>query len=247
MKYFKLFVAASTLTFFFYSCKKNDVAQSTSTLVKTFTKNYYDTSTGAQAGSVTYNVTYDANGKIVNLVSTDNTDKFVYQYPSATKYTVDEYLYSSTIPDLHKEFYLNSFSLPDSIFIRQYGDDTITEKYTYNSSKQWVKKLRNRKYTYPVTYYYFYDSNGNLTKDSTINVVNNYSYSNLINNTPLTDSYDEDYVFQSPNLLLKQSWSYVGVAYSISHSYTFDSNNRMTSEKTVDQQGKTTSMKTYTY
>ncbi len=243
MKFFKLLVAACVLTFSFYSCKKDDVSKCTSTLVKTLTKNYYDTGTGVLAGSMTYNVTYDANNRVTSIISTDNTDKLLYDYPSSTKYTIDEYSNPSSIPDFHKEVYLNSVSLVDSVFFRQYGNDTVTEKYSYNSSKQLISKKTTPKGYSSTIDYYIYDASGNPTTNSTTNYVTTSTYSTLPNSNPLA----EPNFFQSPNLILTSSTYNGGVLYSTSYTYTFDSNNRLSSEKTIDQQGRTTSMRTYSY
>lgn len=135
----------------------------------------------------------------------------------------------------------------DRVF--QYNDtkDTATEKYLYNGSNQLVthKEYDYSKATGAVLYNttnYTYDAAGNVIKEAGMYDVNTYTYTTILNNfsmgfTPLPPA----------KYFLKTTTNVNGgVTVTINHSYTFDSSNRLTSEKQVTSDGDI-GIKSYTY
>src|SRR5450631_388573 len=103
---------------FFYSCKKdNQQTNSGSSLPKTLRE---DVRSGGSIQIATYNLSYDANGRLTTLASIPEpaVTKFIYQYPSATLYTLD--LYNTNVLSIHENLWLNASSFLDSTY--QYND-----------------------------------------------------------------------------------------------------------------------------
>jgi hypothetical protein len=231
----------------FTSCQKdifnNIPSPPTSYKVKTYTE---DVTIGSTHSVVTYNLSYDANGKLISVISTSNPgDKFVFQY-SNSSYSMD--LYSSNILSIHEEFYLNSNSFVDSTF--QYNDthDSTTEKYLFNGSNQLIiLKI----YVYSIatgsvlsnTENYEYDGYGNVIKITDNNsVTTNDYYTNLVNNIDIFNP-----LFVAGKNLIKTTTSDLGgTTVIINHTYTFDSSNRLITDKAVADSGEIL-IKSYTY
>lgn len=219
---------------------------STSTRIKTYTE---DISYGAQRSVETYNLSYDAQGRLTSMVSVTNPgDKFVYSYGVPNTLQLD--LYNSNVLSVHQDFYLNSASMTDSSF--QYNDtgDSSTEKYLYNAVKQ-VIAIRYYEYTkatggvlQSITQFE-HDSEGNVTKEtSSAGVINYTFYPNLQNTLPnLINPADG----KNPKLTQTTTDNTGGTAVTLNHTYTFDTSNRVTSERAVDATNGITVIKTYTY
>jgi hypothetical protein len=171
-------------------------------------------------------------------------DKFIYQY-SGNSITMD--LYNSNVLSIHETFFLNSFSFVDSTL--QYNDtkDTMTEKYFYNSNKQLIK-LKQYDFTTSTgavlfeTTDYTYDGTGNLISLSTGSELTTYEYSTLLN----TLSIGPGILPQAKYLVSKTTYTSGGSTTVLTHTYTFDSSNRLTTEKIVTSDGDIL-IKTYTY
>ena len=239
-------VFALFITLLSFSCQKEIASDSSSSsgansgsslfLVKTYTEDVTSSSIGHSV--TTYNLTYDASGRLLSMVSASSSgDKFVYRYNSNNTFTMD--IYNSNVVSIHSVFFINSFSLVDSIFKYNDTKDTSTSKYLYNSSKQLVKQ---KEYDYTTargavlynTYNYEYDSNGNAIKESDNSSVKTYDYySNLTNNLSL------GLIYFSPNKNLLKTTTYTsgGQTETLNHTYTFNSNNRLSTEKIVASSG----------
>jgi hypothetical protein len=174
-------------------------------------------------------------------------DKFIYQYNSNNTYTLD--LYNSNILSIHEVFFINSsLSLFDSTF--QYNDtkDSSTEKYIYDSNKQLVTL---KQYYYSAvngavlwnTHNYSYDTYGNMIQDTDNTTTVSYTYYGNLLNTLLIGSV---YETQNKYLVKTTSFQSGGNIIAINYTYTFDSSNRVTSQKAVASNGDVI-IKTYTY
>lgn len=252
MKIIKSLTAAIVAIAIFSSCQKEYSIQTGTTtpgpvssdVVKTYTEDI----TSPLAGHFvnTYNLAYDANGRITSLVSvTSPGDKIVYQYNPDNTYTMD--IYNSNSISVHELFYINSLGLVDST-VQNDGTDTTTEKYLYNSVKQLVKL---KEYTYTTaggsvlenTVNYELDNNGNVTKETDNTSETTYEYyPNLANNITLGQLY----FFRSKNLPKTTTIKQNLATETINHTYTYDSSNRLTSEKIEFSSGVVV-IRAYTY
>ena len=212
--------------------------------VKTYTEDY-TASSGLTV--ITYNLVYDSKDRIKSIISTSNEgDKFVYNYDSANTFTTD--IYNSNKISIHSIYFLNSFSFVDSSL--QYNDtrDTTTEKFFYNDQKQLVKRDM---YTYKSeagsvleeSHSFSYDSNGNESKDS--------SNDNLISYDYYTDlsynlSFTQPYTTVNKNLVKTTTSVQSGETYILNHTYEFDDLKRLIREKVVANSGEVV-IRSYTY
>jgi hypothetical protein len=250
MKTFNALLAAVCSILFFASCQKgiDDLTTSTpgsptsTSRPKTYSESIYYA--GGGHDSVTFNLSYDANSRLLSMISTSNPgDKFIYQY-SGNKITME--LFNSNLLSIHQESYLNSFSFIDSTY--QYNDtqDTSSEKYLYNSSKQLTTLKEYDKtssgYVLSDTHTYLYDANGDVIKDSDNFFVYSYEYSAIAN----TFSMGFDYLPNSKHLVSKTISTSGGITVTYTHTYTIDSSNRLTSERIVSSDGDIL-IKSYTY
>ena len=226
----------------FFSCKKenaNDPARTSK--VKTYTEDY---TLGNTHIVYTFNLNYDSEGRLVSMVSTTSQgDRFEYAYQNGEA-TLD--IFHSNAVTVHENFYLNNNSQVDSTF--QYNDtnDSTSEKYFYNGKKQIIKMIE---YTY---------SNGKATADN----VTNYTYDATGNLISEVDYYSQTTYDYYPDLsyhlnlglsflpetinLVKTTTVSYGTTQVVNHSYTFDSNSRLSTEKAVGDNGEIV-IKTYTY
>lgn len=231
---------------FFTSCKKDTSSSSNPSipLVKTYTE---DITSGGIHSTTTYNLSYDANNRLVSMISASNPgDKFLYQYTTGNTYTLD--IYNSNALSIHEVLYINTSSFLDSSF--QYNDtkDSSTEKYYYNSSKQLI---RLNEYTYSQktgavlwnTHNYSYDTDGNMSKDTDNSSTLAYTYYTNLSNTLLIGTV---YQTQNKNLIKTSTYISGGITLTANYTYTFDSNNRLSTEKVIISNGDI-SIKTYTY
>ena len=257
MKGSKIILTAIAVLAMFPSCQKafdfsmipSDPATGTPSgsqfyKVKTYTEDY-----AALSGHtiITYNLSYDSKDRIKSLISTSNEgDKFVYNYDSANTFTVD--IYNSNKVSIHSIYFINSLSLVDSSL--QYNDtrDTTTEKYFYNSEKQLV---RRNMYAFgeevgsviETTHSFSYDGNGNMLKDSTNGNVISYDY---YLDLPNSLTFNQPYSTANKNLVKTTTSVQGGETYILNHTYTFDDLKRLTSEKVVGNNGEVV-VKRYTY
>ena len=171
--------------------------------------------------------------------------KIVYQY-STSSFTLD--LFNSNALSIHEIVWLNAIPFIDSTFQYNNTNDTTTEKYIYNSSKQLVQK---NEYSFSTvsgatlnnTTNDTYDNNGNvITETDDFGTTTFDYYSSLLN--PF--SLDIPYLRATKNLQKTVSNNSGGAIISVTHTYTFDSNNRLTTDKAVGSNGDII-IKSYTY
>jgi hypothetical protein len=234
-------IALLGLSFLFASCQKdfeltNPIDSTTTTptpgpntgfLVKTYKE---DVVSAFGNYSSTFILTYDASNRIKTMISTANPgDKFVYTYGS-NSYVMEQY--NSNVLSIHETFFLNSNNLVDSTFQYNNTRDTTTEKYIYDANKL-LKELKqyevSRGTTLTERTTLTHDSHGNvLTETSTNSPTVTYTY-----NTAQLETRRIGLIHFTTNkhLVQNSSTTISGMPASATHTYTFDSNNRITSEK----------------
>lgn len=210
-------------------------------------KTYSETVTSATAGnsSTTFDVSYNANDKITSLVTEGSVgDKFVFNYPSATKMTID--IYNSGVVSIHEDVFINNLAFVDSTF--QYNDtnDSMTEKYIYTAGKLTRYKEFNYSQQYGPQLYnstdYTYDGTGNLVKTVDTNgEIFQYEYSTELNTIVL-----DNYTLKNKYLIKKTTYFDGSETTTVNHSYTFDNMHRIISEKDEISTGDVV-VKSYTY
>jgi hypothetical protein len=232
------------------SCQKEPSVDlpSVTNKVKTYTEAITSSSIGNSV--TTYNLTYDANNRIISMVSAaDPGNKVVYTYASANTILSD--LYAGAVLGIHYEGYYNNNRL-DSVF--QYNDtgDSSTEKHIYNSAGYLV-----------TSYEYNYSKLSGSVLENTIQ--NTYDASGNQLKSEGTDTnvetyeYYEDKVYVHPmigpaiipvvkhNLIKTHSVTSNGFpAGTETITYTFDSNDRISTETSTIDDGSVV-VKTYTY
>ncbi|MEO6329746.1 MAG: hypothetical protein ABIO55_12475 [Ginsengibacter sp.] len=233
---------------FFSSCQKEFNPDADTRPVSVRVKTYTEDITSSFYGNsvITYNLSYDANNRIISLTSAASPgDKFIYQYNGNSSYTLD--IYNSNLISIQESFFINSSLMVDST-LQHNGTDTTTEKYIYNSLKQLLKR---KIYDYSTvtgallfdTDYYNYDTNGNVISDSNNSGITTYTfYNNLINSAMI----GQFYFYQNKNLIKTTTYTSGGVTAIAKHTYTFDSKNRISSERITSDNGDIL-IKTYTY
>lgn len=239
----------------FSSCQKDKQPDANTNLnkVKIYTENI--TSPGNGTIAATFNIGYDGNNRITSVTQTDAPgNKFLFTYTSGTKYSMD--LYESGSISVHEDFFLNSNSLPDSTF--QYNDtqDSTTEKYLYNSNGQLVTL---KEYNYSKIYgseidnitSYTYDSNGKVVKTTdTNNQIETFEYyPDLVYAMPFINPALNQATNSTKKMNLLKTHTVTSNGYpvgSTSSTYTFDSNNRISTITQTADDG-TIATQTFTY
>ncbi|MEO6722625.1 MAG: hypothetical protein ABIN67_19805 [Ferruginibacter sp.] len=253
MKKFSIFSLAAVIILFSACQKEPDpFVSNVSDKVISYTEDVTSVS-GGYHSVTTYNISYDANNRVVSIVSaTNNGDKFLLAYPAANKYTLD--LYNMNTLSIHEDFFLTSDSFLDSAF--QYNDtqDSSTEKYFYNSNKQLIKM---NEYDYSIvsgsilnnSTSYVYNNEGDLitTTDSFKNIDTYEYFSNLSYALPVIIGPPNSTANKKSHLVKKHTLtsngSFVG---SADFTYTFDSSDRISTEKALINDGSIV-IKTYQY
>ena len=236
------------------ACKKDSNSTTQPNLankVKSYTEDYR--SVGMTPVVVTFNLAYDGNNRVTSLISAASSgDKFLLAYPSKGKISMD--VFGSNILTLHEESYINNNGFLDSTF--QYNDtqDTTTEKYIYNTANQLISL---KEYDYSAitgvklynTTTSTYNSDGDLISTTdTDNNKNDFEYdTNLSYVSPVVFGLVNPNAGKKFHLLKKQTQTSNGYSDgSIDYVYTFDGNDRISTEKATGSDG-TISIKTYTY
>jgi hypothetical protein len=245
MKKFALSSAALAGILSLFSCKKDNSANTSSTRPKTYTENVTSSISGNSI--ITADLTWDNKSRLVSVVTRPEPPafKFLYNY-GANSFTFDEY--NSNVLTIHEMVWLNAIPYIDSTF--QFNDthDSSTEKYIYNAEKQLVQKNEyNYSATSGATLYnttnYSYDSNGNLVTETDYFTTTTYDYySNLL--TPF--STDMAYLPLTRNLPKTFTTNQGGISVSATHTYGFDSKNRLVADSVVATNGDVI-IKSYTY
>jgi YD repeat-containing protein len=226
-------------------CSKdnNNTPSQSFSLPKTYTEDVRSSIVGNS--NTTYNLSYDGQARLLSMISTSTpTLKISYQY-SGNSFTSD--MYNNDVLQIHEMFWLNSASLVDSTFQYNNTQDTTTEKYIYDVNKALIQKTE---YEYqqgvgvPVSVTsYTYDNLGNLVSESTnTGSSTQYTYTNVANSN-LYQTY-----FPQPKYLVKTATMSVGgFLETATHSYSFDSNSRLTMDSVYTSGTDLIVVKSYTY
>lgn len=241
---------------FFTSCQKEVSIENfplgpDSTRTDSFNrvKTYTETIQGAGLDtSLTFNLAYDTDGKLVSMTSTSNPgDKFVYSFPAANRYTMD--IYNSNLISIHVDFMLNNNLLVDSSF--QYNDtqDSSTEKYVYDGSNQLIAiknyEINDGQTSLTGTATFTYNNDGDCVSSTDEN-------GETVTSTYYTDQRYSPLLFPGyPNSItakkmhLRKTLS-TASGYVVTFTYTFDNLNRIIKETATGNDG-TIVTKSYTY
>ena len=157
-------------------------------------------------------------------------------------------LYNSNVLSVHELFFINNLSFVDSTFQYDNTHDSTTEKYFYNSGKQLVtlkeydySKITGAQLTN--THNYTYDNTGNVILEADNFSTTSYTYYTDLKNTL---SLGQTYFPQTVNLAKTSTYTSGSITITTNMTYTFDSSNRLSSEKDVLSTGDVY-IKTYTY
>lgn len=247
-----LFPAIIALIILFSACQKepdNNPPPTQQLKLKTYTE---DVRSGILGNSVTtYNLSYDGNDRLASMAdASDPGNKFVFAYPSSSKYTMD--IFGDNIFVLHADYLLNSQSLIDSSFQYNNTGDSSTEKYVYNPAHQ-LTKLYEYDYSKVTgsslwnTTAYTYDGAGNLVKsEDTDDYVYTYEYytDKLVLMPQLMPVMVAN---QKVNLIKKLTFTESGTLQaSVNYTYTFDSKDRISTIRHDYNDGDVV-IKTFTY
>ena len=229
------------------ACKKDsNSGPAQSAQVKTYTE---DVTFGSSHDFNTFNLSYDSEGRLSNMESaTTPGSKFVYAYPNNSKFTMD--IYNNYLPEIHTDLYLDVQGKPDSSFQFDNTNDTSSEKFIYNGTNLLVTL---KDYSFQgssgsildhVTNYE-YDSFGNVIKETGPDGTTTHEYYTDQENT-LMKIYP--YTLASPNLVKTDTRDLGGgIIITLNHTYTFDDQKRITSDKALDSDNGITIVKTYGY
>jgi hypothetical protein len=228
------------------SCKKESTGNASRKL-KTYTEDI--SAMGVGHIVETFNITYDDQDRITSLVSTTKPGhRLEYKYSSKDQFTFDRI--EDDKVTLHCTYYINmGLSLIDSVYQYNNRRDTLSFKYLYNEDKQLIREkeyLHSYHIPNPVwvnTVKYQYDIQGTLTKRSDDFYESSYRYDAEYKNTVQIQPFYFPVQEQLPTHTYTTRF---GATTTIEHTYTFDGDKRLISEKAVSNDGRTT-VKTYTY
>lgn len=228
------------------ACKK-DSASNAPRKLKRYTEDV--SALGVGHTVETFNITYDAQDRITSVVSaTKAGHKLVYNYTNKDQFTFDKI--EDDKVTLHCAYYINGeVSKIDSVYQYNIRKDTLSVKYFYNSDGQIIKEkeyLHSWLIPNPVwvnTVKYQYDLQGALTKKSDDYYETSYRYDADYKNTVQIEPFYFPVQEQLPTHTYTQRF---GTLITIEHTYTFDGDKRLISEKAISSDGKTT-IRNYTY
>ena len=242
----RILISAMLGLLFLASCKKdNSNPPSENSLPKTYTE---DVRASGFNSKVTYNLTYDGNTRLISLAAIPDPPitKFVYTYTGNGSVAMD--LYNYNVLSIHEILWLNASSVLDSTFQFNDTQDTMTEKYIYNSAKQLIQ-LKSYDYsslgtTLNNTTIYTYDNNGNVTKESDDNgKVITYTYTSIQNSLSLGQPF-----LPTPKYFINTaSTSTGGSSVTATHFYSFDSSNRLIKDSAYTSGADVIGIKSYAY
>jgi hypothetical protein len=190
------------------------------------------------------NYYYDSKDRVTSIVSASG-NKSVFQYNSNNTCTIDNFIGSSLTG--HELYFINSYGFVDS-FVK-YGKDTTAARYIFDANKLPITKKE----------YKIVSSRSNLVNTITIeynsefnttrvhDVFNNELTYDYYNNYPNSLNMGFVYLFKNRNLVKTTTIKarvFTGV---LSHTYTFDSLNRITSETITNSNTGESEIKKYGY
>ncbi len=235
-----------------FSCNKSDDIVTTPTAANKVKAYIEDITTGLFHTADTFSLTYDGSNRIVSAISLSG-NKLLYTYNGNTDFNLD--IMNGTIINTRAKTYINSANLlMDSTYQFNNSGDTSTQKFIYNSANQLIEE-RNYDYSaltgpqYVGKDVYAYDANGNMISDietddlgATLQVTT-YTYGSAVANIFTGMIYQAQ---GSKNLPVSITYTPTGgIPQTETITYTFDSDNRVTSE-THTSTG-TIVIKSYTY
>ena len=242
----RILISAILGLLFLASCKKDNTNPSSgNSLPKTYTEDVRSTGFNSK---VTYNLAYDENNRLVSMaaIPDPSVTKFVYAYTGNISVTMD--LYNYGVFGIHEILWLNSSSFLDSTFQFNNTQDTMTEKYIYNSGKQLIQ-LKSYDYSSSGTVLdnttvYAYDNSGNVTKESDDNgKVITYTYTNISNSLSLGQTF-----LPLPKYFINTATtSSGGSPVTATHFYSFDSSNRLIKDSSYVSGEDVIAIKSYTF
>lgn len=198
----------------------------------------------------TFNFSYDDSGRVASIISSTGV-KDVYTYPGNNDYIMDVYVANKL--NFQEHSFFNSKFLRDSFFTYSPGYDTVTSKFFYNAASQLVQwKYYDYSQRYGLmlsTTNYTYDASGNMIKSSNTegNVVTYEYYTDLSYVMPEVSGSLSPGTAKKMNLVKKMTLTYSTYPGSTrDYTYTFDSNNRISTQKFVSSDG-TVVVRTFTY
>src|SRR5580693_4955682 len=235
--------------FLLSSCKKDNSASNSngSSRPKTYTEDIRSSIIGNSL--TTYDLSYDANGRLTALTAVPSPPSinFAYTYPAANKVTMD--LYEGGVLNIHEIMWLNSSSYLDTTYQYDNAGDTTTEKYIYNGNKQLLQAIIYNYSTSGISVYnttsYTYDNLGNAISSSDLlgNMISYSYYSNL----PNTLRIGQTFLPQAVNCIKTEILNSNGTTETVNHYYTFDNSNRLIKDSTYTAEVNLIAIKSYTY
>jgi hypothetical protein len=242
----RILISATLGLLFLASCKKDSTnPPSGNSLPKTYTEDVRSTGFNSK---VTYNLTYDGNNRLISMAAIPDPSitKFVYAYTGNSSIAMD--LYNYNVLSIHEIMWLNSSSVLDSTFQFNDTQDTMTEKYIYNSGKQLVQ-IKSYDYsslgsTLDNTTVYTYDNNGNVTKESDDNGKEiTYTYTSIQNSLSMGQPF-----LPVPKTFINTATTSSGGSDIIAtHFYSFDGNNRLVKDSSYTSGADVIAIKSYSY
>jgi len=228
------------------ACKKDSTSNASHKL-KSYTEDVSALGVGHTVES--FNITYDDKDRITSVVSTTKSGhKLIYKYTNNDQFTFEKI--EDDKVTLHCTYYINAeVSKIDSVYQYNIRKDTLSVKYLYNSDGQIIKEkeyLHSYLIANPVwanTVKYQYDLQGTLTRKSDDYYETSYRYDADYKNTVQLEPFYFPVQEQLPTHTYTQRF---GTLITIEHTYTFDGDKRLISEKAVSSDGKTT-IRNYTY
>jgi hypothetical protein len=228
------------------SCKKDTAGSNGNQKITSYTEDF--TAPGVGHLVETFNVSYDGQGRITSIESaTKKGHRMVYQYTGTNRFTYDKY--EDDKVTLHNDYFINGeLGLVDSTYQYNNQRDTSSVKYIYDSDKKLIKQKQYvHSYLLPPVWYntvnYQYDLNGTLTKESDNYYETSYGYDDDVKNTVKLEPFYFPVQPHLPSHTFTTRW---GITITTVHTYTFDGNKRISSEKAASSDGRVT-VTTYTY
>jgi hypothetical protein len=229
------------------ACKKDTAGSSHGNQkITSYTEDF--TAPGVGHVVETFNVSYDGQGRITGIESASKKGhRMVYQYTGNDRFTYDKY--EDDKVTLHNDYFINAeLGLVDSTYQYNNQRDTSSVKYIYDSDKKLVKQKQYvHNYLLPPVWYntvsYQYDLKGTLTKESDNYYETSYGYDDDVDNTVKLEPFYFPVQQRLPSHTFTTRW---GITITTVHTYTFDPNKRISSEKAASSDGRVT-IRTYTY
>lgn len=228
------------------SCKKESAGNSGPQKLKTYTEDI--TAVGIGHVVETFNISYDSQDRITSITSTTKPGhRLVYQYVNNDKFTFEQIEDNKVM--LHCDYFINAEVLQvDSVYQYNIRKDTLAFKYFYNSDSKIIKQKEYLiSHIMPPVWYntidYVYDLKGTLTKIAESFAETSYRYDEDLKNTA---RLEPAYIPAQEKLPSHTYRTRYNATTTIEHTYTFDGQKRLISEKVVSSDGRVT-VKSYTY